>query len=643
MKAQNVNKYIYIVFLFVIAISIIMPAMSVSAKKIGGKTRMQTYADAMNPGWNLGNTLDATGVETSWGNPLTTKEFIKTIASQGYKSIRIPITWKHRVGDAPDYLIKPEFLQRVQEVVDWSLDAGLYVMINLHHDSGGWIMKMETEHDEVTGRFNSIWRQISKHFKDYPDTLMFESVNEPRFSDDWSKDTPEYFEMLDELNISFQKIVRKSGGNNVTRPLVLPTLTCSASQNRLDELNKTISKLNDKNIIATIHYYGYWPFSVNIAGSTTFNDVVRKDLETTFDRAFDTFVANGIPVIVGEVGILGFDKSYSTIQHGEVLKYFEYVTYYTNKKNQPLMLWDNGQHFDRRNSAWRDPKLYELMMVSLKERSSYTERDSIYIKNDTQIRDVKMKLTLNGNALVDIKSGDNALVKGTDYDIDGEALIFKSSLLEKLITTEYGINATLTCEFSKGVDWIINIIYYDTPILKSSGGVTTGFTIPASFNGDSLATMEAVYTGGGNAGPNDWTPFKEFNHSFTPLYAYNQIKLTKEFLNEVNDGEILLKMHFWSGEIVEYKILKDGVKVTGMSSAEPEKELIADKPADDKHKNDNVNDQSKGDGVDETFAQKPANNTAPDGGKSTLLFLITGGIAAIIIAAGIGIYIKLKV
>ena len=107
---------------------------------------MQAYVEAMQPGWNLGNTLDATPSETSWGNPLATQELIQQIAAQGFKSIRLPVTWDtgNRVGPAPDYTIDPAWLDRVQQVVDWSLDAGLHVMLNLHHDSG-WVRAMPAD------------------------------------------------------------------------------------------------------------------------------------------------------------------------------------------------------------------------------------------------------------------------------------------------------------------------------------------------------------------------------------------------------------------------------------------------------------------------------------------------------------------
>lgn len=554
------------IFLIVFIIIIIVMALLIfkNKKEKDKELDVQECVKAMQPGWNLGNTFDATGDETSWGNPLTTEKLIVAIADQGYKSIRIPITWAHRMGDAPDYTIDYNFLQRIQEVVDWSLDAGLYVIINMHHDST-WIMDMKSQHAQVLNKFNAAWKQIAEYFKDYPTKLMFESINEPRFSDDWNEDASEYFDMLNELNVSFHRIVRDSGGKNPIRPLVLPTLTCSASQERLEELSKTIEEIGDENIIATIHYYGYWPFSVNIAGKTIFDYEVREDIEHTIDRAYDIFVSKGIPVIIGEYGLLGFDKSLEIVQHGEMLKFFEYLTYYAGKKNMTLMWWDNGQHFDRQNFTWDDKRLFDVIMSSLVkgERSSYIERDFVFIEKGKPFKDAKLKIYFNGNSLVNIKNGNKELIRGVDYDIDKDILILKSDFLETIVTGEYGINTTLTCYFSKGADWDIDIICYEIPKLKSSRGLVREFLIPTEFNGDRLATMEAMYLDGRNAGPQNWTSFKEFGNAFMPLYDLNYIKVTENFFEEVQDGEILFKMHFWSGNIVEYNINKDGMLIEG--------------------------------------------------------------------------------
>ena len=206
--------------------------------------------------------------ETAWGNPRITKALINQIAAQGYKSIRIPVTWNNHIGNGPNYTIDAAYMDRVQEVVDWALKADLYVMINVHHDSWLWISHMENNRNEVVAKYNAVWTQVAHRFRNHSNKLMFESVNEPRFSDGGTTDEKKAFQMLDELHVSFHQIVRGSGARNATRPLVLSTLEASPTQERMNELYNTMTKLNDTNLIATVHYYGFWPFSVNIAGYT---------------------------------------------------------------------------------------------------------------------------------------------------------------------------------------------------------------------------------------------------------------------------------------------------------------------------------------------------------------------------------------
>lgn len=519
---------------------------------------MNEFYHEWHPGWNLGNTLDALGSETSWGNPLTTKELIEHIAAQGFKSIRIPITWGHRMGPEPNYIIHKSFMSRVEEIVNWSLDAGLRVMINLHHDTE-WIFNMASD-PQVLPRFEAAWHQIATHFQDYPHTLIFEAINEPRFSHDWNEDRPNYFAMAQQLNTSFYNIVRGMEGNNKTRPLVLTTLTSSPAQSRINELAKTIEQLNDDQIIATVHYYGDWPFSVNIAGNYRFNNQNENHIVNSLDAVYNAFVTKGIPVIIGEYGLLGFDTSYNTIQRGEILKYFEFLSHHARERHIPLMLWDNGQHLDRNQLTWNDPSLYRMVIAD--SRSSTSELDTIYIKASEQLTAKSITLNFNNNSLVDIYHGESELVPGEDYRLQNDILTLQASFLRRILKDEYGVNAVLTLEFTDGNPWQINIVYYDTPVLKASQGMLN-YYLPVEFNGTHLATMEAIYPKGGNAGPQNWTSFKQSHEDFYPRYEQNLIILTTRFMNELRDGEVLLRFHFWSGEILEYMIDKSGSSWAG--------------------------------------------------------------------------------
>ncbi|WP_199035178.1 cellulase family glycosylhydrolase [Glycomyces salinus] len=524
---------------------------------------METVA-AMQPGWNLGNSLDSVGDdETAWGNPRITEELIQNIESQGYNSIRIPVTWDNHQGSAPDYAIDPAYLDRVEEVVDWALEADLYVLINIHHDSWIWMADMQSNHDEVMARYEVIWNDLADRFRDAPPELLFESVNEPQFND---VDDSTAYGLLDELNTVFHEIVRDTGGGNADRVLVLPTLHTNDEQPRLDALNQTIDSLDDPNIAATVHYYGFWPFSVNIAGYTTFNDEVRQALVDSFDRVYNSFVAQGTPVILGEWGLLGFDAHTGTIEQGEKLKYFEYLEYYAQERNITHMVWDNGQHLGRTSFEWSDPELYAIMEAGWTTRSGTASTDQVFVERAGTVTDATVTLNPNGNTFEGLRHGDTPLDEGTDYTLSGDQLTISADTIEDLIGSgEYGTRADLHADFSAGVPWRISVVSYDTPVVQDASGTTDSFAVPTQFNGDQLATMEAVYSdGSGNAGPQNWTSYKEFARAFEPDYDAGTISLTSDFFAEVNDGqEVTLTFHFWSGETLTYHVTKSGSSVTG--------------------------------------------------------------------------------
>jgi endoglucanase len=529
-------------------------------------TDAMTAVAAMQPGWNLGNTFDATGAdETSWGNPRVTQALLDNVKAQGFKSIRIPVTWGQHEGAAPGYTIDPAYLSRVKEVVGWALADGFYVMINIHHDSWQWISNMPADHNGVLARYNATWTQVASAFRDSSAKLVFESVNEPQFTN--SSGAAQEATLLNELNTSFHAIVRQSGGNNATRLLVLPTLHTSADQARVDELGATFTALHDPYLIATVHYYGYWPFSVNIAGGTRFDATAQQDLTDSFDRVYNAFVAKRIPVIIGEYGLLGFDRTTGAIEQGEKLKFFEYLGYYARSRQLTTMLWDNGQHLDRTTYQWSDPELFGQIRSSWTTRSGTASTDLVFTAKAGAITSRTITLNLNGTTFLGVRQGGTELVQGTDWTVSGNQLTFTAAALTRLLGARaYGVDATLQLRFSAGVPWRVDLLSYDRPVLSNATGTTSAFAVPTAFKGDRLATMEAKYADGSNAGPQNWTPYKEFDRTFAPNYGTNVITLTSDFFAEVNDNSpVTLTFHFWSGELVTYKVTRSGSAVTGVT------------------------------------------------------------------------------
>ncbi|WP_232377001.1 cellulase family glycosylhydrolase [Micromonospora humida] len=518
---------------------------------------------AMQPGWNLGNTLDAIPDETAWGNPLTTQALLRQVRSQGYRSIRLPVTWTDHTGPAPTYTIDPVWLARVRQVVDWSLAEGFYVMINLHHDSWQWLNGYPGDRTTVMNRYTALWTQIATTFRDHSAKLVFENINEPQFTG--TADDAQGDEVLRELHLAFVRLIRQSGGGNATRLLVLPTLHTSGEQARMDALNTTISQLRDPNIAATIHFYGYWPFSVNIAGGTRYDSNVEQDLVGTFERARASFVARGIPVIIGEWALLSYDYTRpGIIERGELLKFFEAVGYHARTRNLTTMLWDAGSFLNRNTLQWRDQGIYDLMKANLTTRSATASSDQVYLPRSGTITAKSLTLNLNGTSLQGLRQGGTNLVAGTDYTVSGSTLTLTASALTRLAGNRAaGVNATIEARFSQGVPWQISIISYDPPSQSAASGTTASFAVPTQFRGDQLATMEAKYADGSGAGPANWTSYKEFWTHFQPDYTANTILLKPEFFAEVNDGQVTLTFHFWSGTQKTYRITKSGSTVTG--------------------------------------------------------------------------------
>jgi hypothetical protein len=450
-------------------------------------------------------------------------------------------------------------------VVDWALEDGLYVDLNVHHDSWQWIADMTTEHDQVLARFDATWTQIATAFKDEPRKLLFESVNEPQFNNATAAQSQQ---MLDELNTAFFTIVRHSGGRNGTRLLVLPP-SGGSTQDELNALAAEMASLHDSNLVATVHYYGFWPFTVNIAGFDSFNAQTQQDLLDLFSRVYSTFVAKGIPVYMGEYATFKYPDyidDYNAIEPGEGNKYFELMGYEARINHVTTALWDAGQFLNRTTFQQRFPALFALIQSSWKTRSGTAASDQLFIPKSGPITAQTISLNLNGTTFKGLSSGDWKLVKGKDYAINAGQLTLPAATVARLVGSQApGVDSTLTVRFSKGVPWTVNVITY-APVTQAdaTGDTTNGLVIPTQFNGDVLAEMEAKYADGSGAGPASWTTYQEYGVSFAPNAAGNTITMTPAFLKAINDGvPVTLTFYYWSGAKTTYTVTKSGTTVTG--------------------------------------------------------------------------------
>lgn len=302
-------------------------------------TSAKDLVKEMKVGWNLGNTLDSTGVkdvscETAWGNPKTTKEMIDFVKKSGFNVLRVPVSWQdHISGD--DYKIDDDWMDRVQEVVNYGIDNDMYVILNTHHED--WYIPKAENEEAAKKELTAVWTQIADRFKGYDEHLIFEGLNEPRLkneSAEWTG-TEESRKVVSDLANTFVETVRSTEGNNKDRCLMVTPYAASAMRQNMEALE--LPKDDDK-IIVSIHAYLPYSFALDINGTGTYTD--DSSIDNLFKDIDEVFLQNGTPVIIGEFGSVNKDENVDD-RVKCVNKYLTTAKQY----GVPCIWWDNGARY----------------------------------------------------------------------------------------------------------------------------------------------------------------------------------------------------------------------------------------------------------------------------------------------------------
>ncbi len=347
-------------------------------------------AGMINLGWNIGNSLEATGGETSWGNPEVSEELIALVRNNGFNAVRLPCAWdKH--ADQQSAQIDPAWLDRVKEVVQYCVDKEMYVVMNIHWD-GGWLENHCTpdRQQENNAKQKAIWEQIATHFRDIDEHLLFAGTNEPNVDDSIQ------MQVLQTYLQTFIDAVRSTGGRNAYRVLVI-----QGPSTDIEKTNRLMKRLPldpvQGRMMAEIHYYTPWNFA-GLARDESWGkqfyywgkdhhsstDPDRNPTwgeEDAVDRLFGLmktqFVDHGIPVVLGEYGAIR--RSSLT---GDTLQlhldsrawYLTYVTRQAKANGLIPFYWDNGGLrnrgfgiFDRRTNTVFDRQALDALILGSTE------------------------------------------------------------------------------------------------------------------------------------------------------------------------------------------------------------------------------------------------------------------------------------
>jgi endoglucanase len=350
----------------------------------------QQIVDDMGIGINLGNTYESVvnlghaTVEdymTAWGSPVVTEPLIQGYADAGFGVVRIPVAWSNMMSNDGTYTIDQTYIDSVKRTVDWTIGAGMYAIVNIHWDGGWWDnFANEKKRQYAFDKYTRVWEQLSEAFKDYDDHLMFESLNEEGGWDEiWNRydqsdieNKQKSYDLLNQINQLFVDIVRKSGGNNEKRHLLIAGY-CTDIDRTVDPLFKMP---NDpaNHCAVSVHYYNPPTFAIletdaswGKASATWGTDAEYAELERYLDLLKTTFVDKGVPVIIGEYGCPVKSKDPES-----VVKYLTAVCYESYTRNICPVLWDiTDAQYDRTTFKMKTPEL-EANFKAIKE-GTYTK------------------------------------------------------------------------------------------------------------------------------------------------------------------------------------------------------------------------------------------------------------------------------
>ena len=319
----------------------------ISLNVLAQSTSFEIVAE-MGRGINLGNVLSAP-TEGNWAFSVY-EEYFDQVKDEGFGNVRVPVdffggsflnadytvngsertlsslsncddnscfselagTQNQYNGSPDDYYVNPLYLDRLQQVVDWSMSKGLVTIIDFHGAKLKENFLYTFDQSDINGinyysdptsakriadlnKFKAIWRDVAERFKDYPEILLFEVFNEPYF---WLSANE-----ISTISSDIINIVRSSGSNNESRKIIVTGGDTNSWEVIFQIPNDLIN--SDPNLIATFHYYQPMSFTSSMQeNNNNFNlsQNAKNQITQRFSQINSWSTTNNIPVYVGEFG-----------------------------------------------------------------------------------------------------------------------------------------------------------------------------------------------------------------------------------------------------------------------------------------------------------------------------------------------------
>lgn len=311
-------------------------------------------AGNMGLAWNLGNALDLVDAdgnvnEKATGNAKATRKLIQAVKGAGFNTIKIPVSFMDMVGE--DGNVNDDYIARIQQVVNYAYDMGMYSIVSLHSDGmptvkGSWINidATGTAFDDILNKYAALWTEVATAFAGYDQKVLFQAGNEFQGSaGNYAPPTQTEYENINALDQAFVSAVRNAGGANTDRVLIVVSYLSDIDYTNADTVLKDwLTDSASDRLMLSVNYYTPQQFTLGgyeggSDNATTWDEngtYGKSYMDSQFEKI--TNFAGDVPVMIGEYGP-AFKNNLD-----QITNYNYWLNYYAATYGIVTAYWDNG-------------------------------------------------------------------------------------------------------------------------------------------------------------------------------------------------------------------------------------------------------------------------------------------------------------
>ena len=319
-----------------------------------------------------------------------TKKDFEDVKRLGCDVVRLPINLHFMTSGAPDYVMDTLFYYFLDQVVGWSEDLGMYLILDNHTFN-----THENTTPEIRDVLKKVWSQMADHYKGRSKFILYEVYNEPH-------------DISDELWNDIQGDVIRTIRQSDTVHTVIAGPSGWNSYLHLDSLQV----YDDDKVIYTFHFYTPFLFTHQGATWTTpsmgslagipfpynadrmpplpddlkgtwveaaYNDYDRKGTEDFVRQELDIAInfqhSRNVPLFCGEFGVYMKNSNNS-----DRVYWYGLVREYLEENNIPWLIWDYHGGFGLFNKGGNDLFEHDLNVPLLEALGLDVPEQTEYIR-----------------------------------------------------------------------------------------------------------------------------------------------------------------------------------------------------------------------------------------------------------------------